>query len=112
VVVGLAILYWATAEARIYGRRLERRLVLGLSDAVVTDRLGLWSIAIGGASASYTTAFVLALFGIDLPSAPFGAAIIGVLGLLSAGCAWLAFLPPTFYLHRVRARAALALATS
>jgi hypothetical protein len=103
VVVGLAILYWASAEASVYARMLRRRLALGLTDAIVADRIRLWAIAIVGASASYTTAFVLALMGIDLPAAPFGAAIIGGLGLVSAASAWLAFLPPAAYLRWVGA---------
>lgn len=106
VVLGLSILYWAAVEAALYGRKLSRRLAIGLADPVVVDRVWLWTVAIGGASASYTTAFVLALFGIDLPASPFGAGIIGILGLVSAGAAWLAFLPPAPYLRWVRARTA------
>jgi hypothetical protein len=105
VVLGLAIIYWAGFEAAWYTRMLRRRLALGLADPVVADRVKLWAIAIGGASVSYTTAFVLALMGIDLPAAPFGAAVIGGLGLVSATSAWLAFLAPEAYLRRVRARA-------
>lgn len=108
VVVGLAILYWASAEAGLYGRMLKRRLALGLADAVVADRVRLWAIAMAGASASYTTSFVLSFLGIDLASSPLGAAIIGGLGLISATSAWLAFLPPAGYLRRVRARAVAA----
>lgn len=104
VVVGLAILYWASAEAAHYGRMLERRLALGLCDVVVADRVRLWAIAITGASISYTTSFVLSFLGIDLASSSVGAAIIGGLGLVSATCAWLAFLPPAGYLRWVRAR--------
>jgi hypothetical protein len=104
VVLGLAILYWAGFEAVWYARMLRRRLALDLADPVVADRVRLWSIAIVGASASYTTAFVLALMGIDLPAAPFGAAVIGGLGLVSAMSAWLAFLPPTGYVQWVRTR--------
>ena len=104
VVVGLAILYWASAEAGLYGRMLRRRLALDLADAVVVDRMRLWALAITGASASYTTSFVLSFLGIDLASSSIGAAIIGTLGLVSATAAWLAFLPPAGYLRRVRSR--------
>jgi hypothetical protein len=106
VVLGLTILYWASVEAALYARKLTRRLALGLADAVVVERVWLWTVAIGGASASYTTAFVLALFGIDLPSSTFGAAIIGSLGLVSASAAWFAFLPPAAYLRWVSSRTA------
>jgi hypothetical protein len=103
--VGLAILYWACLEATLFGRQLRRRLAIGLADPVVADRVHLWAIAIGCASASYTTSFVLSFRGIDLASSPVGAAVIGGLGLVSAAAAWLAFLPPAAYLRRVRARA-------
>jgi hypothetical protein len=106
--LGLAILYWASAEAALCGRRLRRRLVLGLADPVVADRVNLWAIAIACASASYTTSFVLSFLGIDLASSSVGAAVIGGLGLASAAAAWIAFLPPAAYLARVRARAAQA----
>ena len=106
VVLGLSILYWASVEAGLYGRKLSRRLAIGLVDPVVVDRVWLWTAAIGGASVSFTTAFVLSLFGIDLPASPLGAGIIGILGLVSASAAWLAFLPPAAYLRWVRARTA------
>lgn len=104
--VGLAILYWASAEAAAYGRQLRRRLAIGLADAVVTDRMRLWAIAMGCASVSYTTSFVLSFLGIDLAASSLGAAIVGTLGLASAASAWLAFLPPARYLRHVRARPA------
>lgn len=110
VVVGLAILYWASVEAGLYASLLARRLALDLADAVVVDRLRLWTLAIAGASASYTTSFVLSFLGIDLASSSVGAAIIGTLGLVSATAAWLAFLPPAGYLRRVRARGLAAVA--
>jgi len=104
VVVGLGILYWASIEATVFRRALVRRLVLGLVDAVVADRIRLWAIAISFASISYTTSFVLSFMGIDLASSSLGAAIVGTLGLGSAAAAWFAFLPPAAYLRRVGAR--------
>jgi hypothetical protein len=106
VVVGLGILFWSTLEAGLFTRQLRRRLAIGLGDAVVADRVRLWTLAMAGASVSYTTSFLLSLAGIDLPAAPLGAMTIGILGLLSAASAWLAFLPPAAYLRRVEARAA------
>jgi hypothetical protein len=106
VVIGLAILYWASLEAAHYGRQLRRQLAIGLGDPVVTDRMRLWAIAISCASVTYTTSFVLAFQGIDVAASPVGAAIVGGLGLVSAASAWLAFLPPAAYLRRVQARAA------
>jgi hypothetical protein len=108
VIVGLAILYWASAEASLFARRLRRRLAIGLGDAVVSDRIRLWALAMSCASVSYTTSFVLSFRGIDIASSPLGAGIVGSLGLVSAASVWLAFLPPAGYLRRVRARAAAA----
>jgi hypothetical protein len=105
VVVGLGILYWASAEAALYGHKLRRRLAFGLADPVVADRMQLWAIAMSGASLSYTTSFVLSFLGIDLAASSLGAAVVGTLGLISAIAAWLAFVPPAAYLRRVRGRA-------
>jgi len=104
VVVGLGILYWSCLEAGLFARQLQKRLAIGLADPVVADRVRLWTIAMAGASVSYTTSFVLSFLGIDLPAAPLGAMTVGILGLVSAASAWLAFLPPAAYLRRVRAR--------
>jgi hypothetical protein len=105
VIVGLTILYWASAEAALFGSQLRRRLAIGLADAVVADRVRLWAIAMACASISYTTSFVLSFQGIDLATSSLGAAVVGSLGLVSAASAWLAFLPPAAYLRRVRTRA-------
>lgn len=105
VVVGLAILYWAGAEAALFARKLRLRLALGLADPVVADRVRLWAIAISCASVNYTTSFVLSFVGIDLASSAAGALIVGSLGLSSSIAAWLAFLPPAAYLRRVEQRA-------
>jgi hypothetical protein len=105
VVIGICVLYWASAEAAIFSGRIRRRLALGLADAVVADRLRLWTIAISGASVSMTTSFVLSFQGIDLAASSLGAAIVGTLGLVSAASAWLAFLPPARYTAWVNARA-------
>jgi hypothetical protein len=105
VLMGLALLCWASLEAAVFARKLRRRLALGLADAVVADRVRLWTIAISGAALSMATSVVLSFQGIDLASSSLGAGIIGVLGLVSAVCAWLAFLPPGRYTSWVRERA-------
>lgn len=108
--LGVAVLYWASLEAALFARQIRRRLSLELADPVVADRVRLWAIAISGASVSMTISFALSFRGIDLASSSLGAGIVGVLGLLSAACAWLAFLPPARYTrwvgeHRRPARA-------
>lgn len=104
VLIGLGVLYWSSLEAGWFARRLQRRLAIGLADAVVADRVRLWAIAMACASVSYSLSFVLSFLGIDLPASPLGSMAIGVLGLVSAASVWLAFLPPTAYLRRVQAR--------
>ena len=46
------------------------------------------------------------VFGVDIAVSPTGSLVIAPLGLLAAGCVWLAFLPPTAYTRRVLVRAA------
>lgn len=104
VVIGLAVLYWTSVEATLLAHRLRRRLALGLADPVVADRVRLWTIAISCASVSFTTSFVLSFRGIDLAASPLGAGMVGTLGMISAACTWLAFLPPARYAAWVRGR--------
>ncbi|MFI5217236.1 MAG: hypothetical protein ACHQ3O_11900 [Candidatus Limnocylindria bacterium] len=90
--------------------RLRRRLRLGLADAVVTERVLLWAIASLSSVIVSTTSTIAGFLGINFAATAFGAAVTALLGLISAGAMWLAFLPPAGYLRRVRARAPAALA--
>lgn len=108
VLIGLAVLCWASVEAGMFAVKLRRRRALGLGDAVVADRLLLWTIAISGAFVSMATSVVLSSRGIDLASSSLGAGIVGTLGLVSALATWLAFLPPARYTGWVRGRAGVA----
>lgn len=102
----LAPLGWAAWESGRYARRLRRRVVLGLGDVVVANRILLWGVAIGvGAALSTATAFDR-LLGADLVASPVGLGSIGVLALAGAGSLWLAFLPPRPYTAWVMRRSA------
>jgi hypothetical protein len=99
---------WAAIESTRFYRQLRRRAVLGLTDPVVADRVRLW--AIGMTSAFFTSAIgvLMESMGLVMVQTTFGAAVIAVLGSISAGTTWFAFLPPAWYLRRVRERAASA----
>jgi len=99
---------WAAAESGRFYRLLKKRLVLGLADPVVTDRIRLW--AVGMTSAFLTAAITSAMeaMGFVVVRTLAGAGVIAVLGSVAAAATWLAFIPPAAYLRRVRARAARA----
>jgi hypothetical protein len=104
--VGWACLAWATAEAGLYYSQMRRRVRVGLADPIVADRMRLWTFAIGSATSIAVVAGVGPLFGFDVAMSPLGGAFVGPLGLLAAGAAWLAFVPPRAYVRRVARRAA------
>lgn len=97
-------LAWATYESFRYGAQLTRRVRLGLADPVVVDRLRLWGISMLSALVINVASTTAACFGVDLAVTVLGALIIAPLGLVAAGCTWLAFVPPAVYLRRVAAR--------
>ena len=97
-------LAWAAFESFRYGAQLTRRARLGLADPVVVDRLRLWGISMLAALVINVASTTAACFGVDLAVTVLGALIIAPLGLVAAGCTWLAFVPPAAYLRRVAAR--------
>jgi hypothetical protein len=96
---------WGGTESLLYHAKLRKRLALGLADAVTTDRLRLWAIAMFSACTISATALALRSVGVPMES-PLIGLVVGPLGLVSAGSMWLAFMPPRRYLGWVRARAA------
>lgn len=97
-------LAWAVYESFRYGGQLSRRAQLGLADPVVVDRMRLWGISMLAALSINLASSVTGFLGMDLAATAAGALVIAPLGLLAAGCTWLAFLPPAAYLRRVSAR--------
>jgi len=95
---------WAAYESLRYARMLSRRARLGLADPVIVDRMRLWAVSMLAALAINLASTAASFRGLDLASTTTGALLIAPLGLIAAGCTWLAFLPPAAYLRRVAAR--------
>lgn len=104
--IGVGLYAWASAEAWIQHRMAARRRLLGLADPVVVDRLRLWLMALGSAAVSSTVLAILESAGIPVGGTTVGLIVAGVGATLGSACLWLAFLPPTSYLARVRRVAA------
>jgi hypothetical protein len=105
--LSLVVLGWAGAESLGYYAKLKKRLALGLAEAVTTDRLRLWAIAMLAAFTTSLLVQLLRLMGVKMTGEVTGL-IVGPLGVVSASAMWLAFLPPKRYVDRVLARAAAA----
>ena len=99
-------LAWAAFESLRYYRLLAKRSALGLADPIVVDRMWLWGSGMFLALVINVFSSVLGFFGVDIAVSPAGSLAIAPLGLVAAGCVWLAFLPPAAYTRRVTARAA------
>lgn len=103
----MLVIGWAATESWHYHSKLRRRTTLGLADPVVTDRVRLWALGMTSAFFTAGIGIVLESMGLVMIKTTFGAVVIAVLGSISAGATWLAFLPPAWYLRRVRAQAAM-----
>jgi hypothetical protein len=96
---------WAGAESTRYFLMMSKRAKLGLADPVITDRFRLWAIGTLSAVVISGVGIVFRALGLDFQGSAIGGLTIGSLGMVTAICFWLAFLPPTFYRSRVAARA-------
>ena len=99
---------WAGTESTRYFLMMSKREKLGLADPVVTDRFRLWAIGTLAAVVISSVGIVFRMLGLDFQSSSGGAITIGTLGLVTATCFWLAFLPPPAYRRRIAARGARA----
>lgn len=97
---------WGAVESLRYHGLLQRRMELGLGDAVVADRFRLWGAAMACAALISGVSTGLELSGVSVATSTVGGLLLGTLGLLIAVCLALAFFPPRAYVARVRARAA------
>jgi hypothetical protein len=86
---------WASAR---YWRKLRRRLALGLVDAVVVNRIALWSTAAWAVTLQYSYSIVRMLVTGSSTVDGLGAALVSSLGLIAAGTMLMAFFPPRSYL--------------
>jgi hypothetical protein len=96
---------WTAIEALRYRALLVRRLALGLAEVEVVNRFLLWAIAGIGAFAGSSTMSVVALTGAMPWQDPLALSAVGLGGLTSAVCTWLAFMPPRAYRAWVRGKA-------
>ena len=92
----MAIAYcWATLESLGYYRKLRLRLRLGLSDAVVVNRVLLWGLMTLAAGIAVLINLAAMLAGSFL-SAPV-VLVSSCFGIVHAACLFLAFHPPGWY---------------
>lgn len=94
----LGCMGWASGEAFREYTLARRRLRLGLSDPVVTNRFLLWGLAALSELLIYAVVMVSILRGVPADFLNGTAAIfVSALGLSAAVTILLAFLPPRFY---------------
>jgi hypothetical protein len=103
------VLAWAFAESLHYRAQLRRRLALGLSDPVVTNRFTLWCLWTGSLLAS-NMVMISVRWLMDFPTAPASlqaAVVFSMIGfaLTAATSLFLAFFPPQRYAENLRRRA-------
>lgn len=94
---------WACAEALRYWRLSRRRLALGLSDPLITNRFLLWAIWSGSAAAILAVRTVDQLFATSETATPPPPIVVGqlVFGLACVGAVWLTFASPVWYRRRL-----------
>jgi len=104
-----AVSIWTLAEPLLYFVTLRKRMVLGLADPLVVDRLLLWGI---GSVARFAMLAVGAFAMLRLAGDASDLAAIaaptflasGLCGIVVAICYWLAFFPPRAYKQAVLRR--------
>ena len=103
-VLTVAVLAWAGTESLYYHGRLRKRMLLGLSDPILVQRMWMWAQGMFAAGIlSGISSFAIML---DVPfnQTAWGMLTIGCLGTVAAGSIWLAFFPPDRYAAWVRNR--------
>jgi hypothetical protein len=92
----LGTILWAAVEAFATWSFLRRRVRLGIGNALVVNRIALWSLASLAASIGMAISFFSAFLGLryagDVVEIP-----VAVLGLVAATALWLSFVPPARY---------------
>lgn len=96
---------WTAAESLHHYQMARRRQAVGLADAVVVSRFGLWSfyaLAATGIMAANATGVLL---GHNISTSPVVLVPSGVLGFLASIAMYLVFLPPARFLAWLQAPA-------
>lgn len=95
---------WASAESFGWYRRMQRRVAIGLGDALVANRFLLWSIGAGTAGLGSAIAIVVGIVsGHQMTELPAVTLMLSLTGLVAASALWLGFVPPARYVAWVRA---------
>lgn len=102
----VALFGWAAVEAGLYWMKLRRRMVLGLAEREVVNRVALWGIAGLMSVLSSGTMTAVGLRGTNPLEDPATLLLTGIGGLISSGALVLAFLPPQSYLAWIRSERA------
>ena len=87
---------WGSVASGVYAFRMTRRVRLGLAAPVVASRFWMWAIGAGCVFLIYGLSAAVELLG----GAAFSVVpqtIRALLGLLTASCMWLVFIPPAFW---------------
>jgi hypothetical protein len=101
----VAAMLWASAEAFSWYGRMQRRVAIGLGDALVANRFLLWSIGAGSAGLGSAFGIVVGLVsGRQMTEMPAVTLVLSLAGLAAASALWLGFVPPARYVAWVRAQ--------
>jgi hypothetical protein len=93
---------WSAGESLREHRRALRRVALGLADPAVANRFLLWSVYALCAAGSLASNAVGVILGCNLSTSPVVLVPTGVLCLVASVAVYLAFVPPAWYLARIR----------
>ena len=93
---------WIAVEGLTEWWKSRRRLALGLSDAVVSNRLLMWGVFGTSTTLMCTVLLLVQLSGQPTASSALAQLSQALFGVLSSGAVMLAFFPPRAYLARVR----------
>jgi len=97
---------WSSAESMLQYRMAVRRQALGLADPVVASRFLLFSVYGLAAMAIMLANAAAVLFGFNLATSLVVLGPSALLGLVASAAIYFAFLPPRWYLARLRSRTA------
>ena len=94
----------AGSESWRYYRLLRKRLRIGLAKPIVADSFRLWAVGILCAMLLSGISAICAQLGISFTESIPGILLTGIMGSISAGCVWFAFIPPAGYVRWIEAQ--------
>jgi hypothetical protein len=97
---------WSAVESALQFRMAVRRQALGLADPLVASRFLLFAVYGLAATAILLANAAAVVFGFNLATSLVVLAPSALLGLVSSAAIYFAFLPPRWYLARLRSPAA------